>query len=228
MSGFALFNQEEKIMKKKAKNEVKAAEMETKLDVEFDEVKGRNWADVSDDESEVDVVPEVALESDEETEQEEEEEEEEEEKETEEEGLAPVVKAPVKELTKKEKAALKEKEMDDFDDLLAEFGDKKATAPNDNKKADAPNGEGKAAKKKKNKVAAAATAEAEEKPAEPAAPQLTEEERQAAVEAMKKKKAAGQKKAPETAAEAAKKQREKDAKKKKDKKDKNKFAGQGK
>lgn len=235
MSSFNVLNDEGKIKRRqereKNRQEAAEAQMKEKLSLDNDEVKGRNWADVSDDDSEAEVakVPSdlASTSSEEEVEspchspspkQKHE--------------LADLQKAaaakpkaePAKTLSKKEKAAQKKAELDDLDSIMAELG---VAQP----KAEA-NGEAQGKKKKKKEPKAAEEGSPEPAPAVPAAGyppapavELTDAEKAANLEALKKKAAAGAKggkKKPDAkavAAAEAKKRAANAPKTKKDKKD---------
>jgi hypothetical protein len=111
--------------------------------VVVDEVKGRSWADVDSDDETPNARGAVPDTSSDEGEPEEEEEEEEEEQngapETQSVSDAgksnePKPEAAPKQLSKKEKAALKKQELDDLDDVLAEFGVEVSTDQQETKK----------------------------------------------------------------------------------------------
>lgn len=234
-SNFSILNDEDKIRKQIEKNarraekeEVRKAELaeKQKVAMETDEVKGRNWADVSDSDEEPDVPP--VQESDAEPSDSESDE-----------GdctspksapspkrepaEAPAKKAPApRPLTKKELAAQKKLELDDMDAVLAEFG-VAAPVPPVAAGGYAPpvTSEAKAKKKKKDKSEEAKEAkEAAPKEAPAPAPELNDATKAAALEALKKKAAGGKKKAPDAKSAAAAEAKKRVANAPKQKKDK--------
>lgn len=214
---FAALNEVDKIERRKAKEKKRMEEQQAKLtrDAEFgtESVKNMAWAEIDSDEEEHAPVPVSDTESDEES-------------------RAPssparsparsplhppmtngsLVKKAEKEvrpLSKKEKAAQKQKELDNLDDVLAEFGlDVPAPPTNDKKK-----------KKKGRDKGGEETRDLTPEPPAPAAPaapsqeeeqELDEDTKQAALDALRKKAAGkkgnkGNKSAAATAAAEAKK-----------------------
>lgn len=164
-AGFAILADEDKVAKKAEKQRLKKEEMQAKLSLSNDEVKGRAWADVSDDEEDAKGnVQHIDSSDDEQTEVD-----------PESPARSPV-RSPVMptvaaggypaavpkneqpQLSKKAKKAQKKQELDDLDSVLAEFGvglDSKASKPEE---AQAQPGEGKRSKKKKKAVEEAADA----------------------------------------------------------------------
>jgi hypothetical protein len=201
----------------------------------MDEVKGRSWADVdSDDETPNAVaggigVPDTSSDEDEGEPEEEEDAVPETESVVSEAGKSnepkPEAAAP-KQLSKKEKAALKKQELNDLDDVLAEFG-VEVSAPTQ-----ATQGEGKKKKKKGNDASKDGTPELSEvekvsaspEPSEPeaAVDEAAKEEALTKLAAKGKGKGKGGAKSDKksgisTAAEEAKKRAKSAAKPKKDK-----------
>lgn len=210
MNGFAALNEVDKIERRRMKEKKRAAAQQEKLarDAEFgtESVKNRSWAEIDSDEEQAPVAVSDT--------------------ESDEESRAPSsparsparnarsppatngnlmppkAKDATRPLSKKEKAAQKQKELDNLDDVLAEFG-LDVSAPN------ATAGK----KKKKKEKAVEETGDAVPAPAAPAPAEveqeLDEDTKQAALKALRekagKKGNKGGKSAAATAAAEAKK-----------------------
>jgi colicin import membrane protein len=242
---FSVLREENKVERRAEKlklfEEQKALEERTKspepVVTVMDEVKGRSWADVdSDDETPHAAAGAMGIPDDSSDEDDEGEPEEEEDEENEAAGSVvsetksnePKPEAAPKQLSKKEKAALKKQELDDLDDVLAEFGVEATAAPTQQ--------EGSKKKKKKaNDASKDGTPELSEvekggvsASPEPSEPESKEVDENAKEEALKKLTAKGKGKGKggaksdkksgiSTAAEEAKKRAKNAAKPKKDK-----------
>lgn len=228
---------EKKIERRAERNKLREEQMQAKLSLSTDEVKGRNWADVSDDDEDEEAPVPAHLESSDEEDQ------------PDSPARSPVhphrvpgvpaggyPAAEPKALSKKAKKELERKQaqdqLDDLDAVLAEFG---VDVPQE---ADAAPAESKRARKKKAKDEANGRPDGSPEPAKALTPEpgrsaepsevdaaetagMDEEAKAAALEALKKKAAAKKgakaKSATSAAAAEAKKRAANVAKPKRDK-----------